>query len=129
MRRVSLIILPILLLISCSTAPQQTSQSPARPTNTPIKVTATDLTRRYEENVVAADYTYTQKLVTVSGTVTGIERFVDTFHVHLSAADDSYRWGYVTCVFPNEQFGGVLDLRKGGPLPSPGPVKVGYGAG
>jgi hypothetical protein len=104
----------ILFLASCSTTPHTTTtQQPPPPTNIPIKVTAVELTRLYEQNVVAADYTYTQKLVTVSGKVVAIERFEDSIHVHLAAALQPYTREYVTCVFSNDHFRGVLNLRKG----------------
>jgi hypothetical protein len=103
----------ILVVLACTSPGKPPANSAVKPTNIPIKVTAPDLLKSYEENVVAADYRFTGKIVVITGTVVGIDRFPDSIHVHLSAASTPYSLDYITCVFAIEQFRDVLNLKKG----------------
>jgi hypothetical protein len=81
------------------------------PTNRPIEITVANLVKAYEENIVAADYKYTDKLLSVTGDVIRIQRYPDVIQVHLSP--DSRGYPYVACVFGNDRFEDVLPLKVG----------------
>lgn len=107
-------LLPAILLASCS-APRQgtgTADNPQTviPTNRPIEITAADLVKAYEENIVSADYRYTDKLLSVSSEVIRIQRYPEFIQVHLRAGSSGE---YLNCVFTNQRFEDVLPLKVG----------------
>jgi hypothetical protein len=85
-------------------------QAEAARNTVPIQVTSSDLEKAYNSNVVAADYRYTDKLLSVTGVVQGIQRFQDNIHVHLQTGTF---YGYMTCVFSNDRFEDVVPLNTG----------------
>ena len=95
----------------------------SRPTPSPslgpvqAYVSASELVEAYDQNIVAADYKYTDKVIGVSGEVINIQRYADNIHVQLEAKSprSEYSHTYITCVFDNSQFQDVIALRKGQP--------------
>lgn len=107
---VVLIVLGSTLFFSCADkSTNQNNSSPPRNT-TPIQVSSSDLIKAYDNNVVAADYHFTDKLVSVTGIVLDIQRYPDFIQVKLKA-DDPYQ-RYILCVFNNDRFEDVVPLNK-----------------
>lgn len=93
------------------TVQEQNKPKPTPSLNTiPIQVSASDLIKAYDDNIVAADYRYTGKLLSVSGSLMSIDKYGDSIHVHLRASEIS---NYVTCIFSGDSIPRLLLLKKG----------------
>ena len=77
----------------------------------PIEIRSSDLNKEYKNNIVKADYQFTNKLLSVTGKVLNIERYPEAIVVHLRADDSP---NYVSLVFKNNRFEDVVPLSRDG---------------
>jgi zona occludens toxin (predicted ATPase) len=90
-----------------------TATSPSKPAEVAMRITAEALAAAYTANEVAADATYKDKLVEVTGTVMSISQdFLDNPTVTLSDGHE-YSFNNPQCSFPKERAAQVADLTKG----------------
>jgi putative nucleic acid binding protein len=112
-----LVVVLCAVVFSCCTSQKQADPNPKVSLNSvPIQISASDLGKAYEDNVVSADFNYGGKLLSVSGPLLDITRTGDSIHVQLDASPSvrksmSTRW--VTCVFSNDRSQDLVLLKKG----------------
>jgi hypothetical protein len=78
---------------------------------TAIKVTAEGLWKAYDSNTVSADEKYKDKLVLVSGQVTGVTEIAGKYQVNL--ASDEYGFKTVQISYPEEARDIIKKFNKG----------------
>lgn len=86
------------------------NDSVAGPTATPIAVQARDLTKAYEENELAADGKFKDKLLAVTGKISSIAETFGNVTVQL---DGHKPLNTVMCSFEDDQKANVAMLKKG----------------
>lgn len=108
----------IVCVLACGGTPttNQPASSPvasqaAAPAAEAIKITASQLSRDYEDNEVAADKKYDGKLLTVSGKISSINVVFGQTSVVLVGMDDLSRT--VTGFFGDDQKEAIAKLKKG----------------
>lgn len=91
---------------------ESTPASEAEPA--PIEISATDLITAYDENEIAADEEYQDKLLQITGTVKSIGTDVAD-RAYLMLADDRNEYAIlgVQCYFEEEQAAALADLKEG----------------
>ncbi len=107
----------ILLVVVLGCGKLETSQQTTTPSvnETPIEVQASALTKAYDANEIAADGQYKGKLLSVSGTVTGISETFGTLQVDLEGHKDKAGIGFITvkCTFNEKEKQSIAALVKG----------------
>lgn len=108
----------IACVLACGGAPttNQPSSSPAAsqaaaPAFEAIKITASQLSRDYEDNELAADKKYKDKTLVVTGKVSSINEVFGQTSVVLVGMDDLSR--IVTGFFADDQKESLMKLKKG----------------
>lgn len=79
-----------------------------------IEVTATKLLADYDENAIAADNTYKDQLVMVTGTVGNIDKDI-TGSPYVTLKNDDNQWSImsVQCYFKRNNTDGIATLKEG----------------
>ncbi len=108
----AIVIIAAIVLIISLLAPGDNSEEYS-PTATPIKVTAQALYEAYEENEVAADAKYDDKILEVRGIVESIGKdILDTPYIKLTSGAEYEVWG-VQCMFDEKHESELARLTKG----------------
>ena len=101
-----------LVILGCS-APKEPSNGSA-PSNTaaekPVAITAKDLTKTYDDNELAADQKYKDKILAVSGKV---ENIAETFGNATVSLQGHNMVSTVMCSFEDSEKPSVAALKKG----------------
>ena len=93
----------------------RTTTAPIAPTPTNqinyIKVTAYQLYKDYEENVIAADKKYLNNYIEVTGKITSISKLLGKYYVSLDA--DGYGIDTIECIFGQSQVNALTTIKTG----------------
>ena len=79
-----------------------------------IEVSASDLIKAYDENGVAADLEYKDKLLKVTGIIGSIDTdIMDDAYVTLEDSYNKYNWTSVQCYFNSDKLDELAKLKTG----------------